>query len=86
LPAKRSVKKKKEKSFEEALSKLEEIVLELEEGDLSLEKALEKFNKGIELSRFCAHRLSQAEEKVKKLIKIAEGEFGTEPLDLEEEE
>jgi len=86
LTRKKSTSRKKEKSFEEALRKLEKIVLELEEGELSLEEALKKFEDGIELSRFCTQKLTRAEEKVKKLIKTAEGGFKTQPLDMEEEE
>ena len=65
--------------------KLEEIVLQLEEGELSLEEALKKFEEGVELSRFCTEKLARAEEKVKRLIKTAEGKFKTVPIDLEEE-
>ncbi|MCK4225249.1 MAG: exodeoxyribonuclease VII small subunit [candidate division Zixibacteria bacterium] len=83
LNSKKSTSRKKKRNFEEALRKLEKIVLELEEGELSLEEALEKFEEGIELSRFCTQKLTQAEEKVKKLIKTAEGEFKTQPLDME---
>ncbi len=78
-------KSTKEKTFEEALSQLEKIVLELEEGELSLEEALKKFEEGIELSRFCTQKLTQAEEKVVMLTKTVQGEFKTEPLDLEQE-
>ena len=86
MTGKKSTSRIKEKSFEEALKELEEIVLELEEGELSLEEALKKFEEGIELSRFCTQKLTRAEEKVKRLIKTAEGEFKTQPLDLEEKE
>lgn len=85
MAGKKSTQGKKEKSFEEALSQLEKIVLELEEGELSLEEALKKFEEGIELSRFCTQKLTQAEEKVEKLTKTAQGEFKTKPLDVEEE-
>lgn len=86
MARKKFTSRKKEKSFEEALRKLEKIVLELEEEEVSLEEALKKFEEGIELSRFCTQKLTRAEEKVKKLVKTAEGEFKTQPLDLEEEE
>ena len=86
MTGKKSAKRKKDLGFEEALSKLERIVLELEEGDLSLEEALEKFKQGIELSRFCTQKLTRAEEKVRKLIQTTQGEFKTAPVDLEEEE
>ena len=85
MTGRRSVRGKKEKNFEEALVKLEEIVLQLEEGELSLEEALKKFEEGVELSRFCTEKLAQAEEKVKRLIKTAEGKFKTVPVDLEGE-
>jgi exodeoxyribonuclease VII small subunit len=85
LTGRRSVRGRKEKNFEEALTQLEEIVLELEEGELSLEDALAKFEEGVELSRFCTKKLTGAEEKVKKLIKTAQGKFKTVPLDLEGE-
>ena len=85
MTGRRSVRGKKEKNFEEALVKLEEIVLQLEEGELSLEEALKKFEEGVELSRFCTEKLAQAEEKVKKLIKTAEGKFRTVPADPEGE-
>ena len=78
--------KKKEMSFEEALNKLEQIVLELEEGELSLEEAVEKFEQGIDLSRMCMQKLTRAEEKVKKLIKTSKGEFKTEPLEMNQEQ
>jgi exodeoxyribonuclease VII small subunit len=85
LTVKKSAKEKKEKSFEEALNRLEAIVLELEEGELSLEEAVKKFEEGVELSSFCTKKLTQAEEKVEKLVKTAKGEFKTGPLDLKEE-
>ncbi len=78
-------KSARDKSFEEAINQLEKIVTELEEGELSLEEALKMFEEGIELSRFCTHKLTQAEEKVEKLIKTAQGEFKTVPLDAEDE-
>ncbi|UCB52050.1 MAG: exodeoxyribonuclease VII small subunit [Candidatus Zixiibacteriota bacterium] len=86
MTGRRSTRGRKEKSFEAALAKLEEIVFELEEGELSLEEALKKFEEGVELSRFCTQKLTQAEEKVNKLIKTAEGKFKTVPVDLEGEE
>jgi len=86
LAVKKSAQRKKEKNFEEALRKLEKIVLELEEGDLSLEEAMKKFEEGVDLSQFCTQKLTQAEAKVKKLIKTTEGEIKTKPFDLQEEE
>jgi len=72
-------------NFESALKRLEEIVQKLEEGNLSLDDSLKLFEEGIQLSRFCTKKLSEAEKKVEKLIKIGE-EFKLEPLDVEEDE
>ncbi|KPL00758.1 MAG: hypothetical protein AMJ90_07795 [candidate division Zixibacteria bacterium SM23_73_2] len=76
---------KKEKSFEEALKRLEEIVEKLEQGELTLDKSLELFEEGIDLSRSCTKKLTQAEKRVEKLLKLGE-EFKLEPLDFEEED
>ena len=55
------------KDFESALSELEAIVKTLEEGDLSLERSLELFERGVQLSRFCHARLEDAERRVEIL-------------------
>ncbi len=71
-------------NFEDALKRLEQIVQKLEEGELSLEESLKLFEEGIEISRFCTKKLSDAEKKVEKLIKMGEG-FQTRKMELEEE-
>jgi len=60
---------KKEKSFEAALKRLEEIVSEMERGDLSLDATLKKFNEGMGLSQFCSRKLDEAEKKIEILVK-----------------
>jgi exodeoxyribonuclease VII small subunit len=55
------------KDFESAIAELETIVKTLEEGDLPLEKSLELFERGIELSRYCHGRLEQAERRIEIL-------------------
>lgn len=55
------------KDFESAISELERIVKTLEEGDLALEKSLELFERGVELSRFCHGRLEAAERRLEIL-------------------
>lgn len=60
-------------SFEEAMKDLEEIVLELESGDLSLDKSIEKFKKGIELSNHCNKLLEDAEKTVSILVEQSDG-------------
>ena len=54
-------------SFERALEQLEELVTELEGGELSLEASLETFERGISLVRLCAERLERAELRVTQL-------------------
>lgn len=54
----------KEMNFEQALARLEEVVKELEDGRLPLEKSLELFEEGIRLSRICEGRLDAAEQRI----------------------
>jgi len=54
--------------FEEALKKLEEIVDELEKGDLPLEETIKKFEEGVRLCKICKEKLEKAEMKVEKLM------------------
>ena len=61
-------------NLEKALADLEEIVEELESGDLPLEKAMKKFEEGIKLTRNCQTALKDAEQKVEILLKSAGGE------------
>ena len=66
--------KKQAIDLEKALSDLEELVEELESGDLPLEKALKKFEEGIKLTRGCQAALKEAEQKVEVLLNSAGGE------------
>lgn len=61
------------KSFETSLEALEQIVQELEQGDLPLEKSLDLFEQGIRLSRECQERLSQAERRIEVLLRDNQG-------------
>ena len=65
---------KKITNLEKALADLEELVEELESGDLPLEKAMKKFEEGIKLTRSCQAALKDAEQKVTILLKSAGGE------------
>ena len=55
------------KDFEAAIAELEAIVKKLEEGDLPLEKSLELYERGVQLSRFCHARLEDAERRIEVL-------------------
>ena len=61
------------KSFEASLEALEQIIHELERGDLPLEKSLELFEQGIRLSSQCQERLSQAERRIEVLLRDNQG-------------
>ena len=61
-------------NLEKALADLENLVEELESGDLPLEKAMKKFEEGIKLTRSCQKALKDAEQKVEILLKSAGGE------------
>lgn len=59
---------KMEMSFEEALTELEKVVLELEGGQLSLDESISCYEKGMRLSKICQQKLDESESKVAKLI------------------
>ncbi len=61
------------KSFEQAMEQLEQIVDQMEQGELTLEETLAKFEEGMKLSQFCLEKLNQAEQKLKKLVKTEDG-------------
>lgn len=56
------------KTFESSLARLEEITRELENGDLTLENSLKKFDEGIKLADFCNTKLTEAKAKVEILL------------------
>ena len=59
---------KKEKSFEENLKDLEEIVTKLESGEVPLDDAIKEFTKAMELSKKCDQKLKSAEEAITKIV------------------
>ena len=70
------------KSFEEQIEELEQIVNELEKGDLNLEDSVSKFEQGIKLSKQCNKTLEEAEKKITILVnqdgEVKEENFETE--------
>ncbi len=70
-------------NFEKAMSQLEELVEDMEQGDMPLEDALKHFEKGISLAADCQQALSKAEQKVSQLIE-KNGELLEKPFDIEE--
>ncbi|MFO7708979.1 MAG: exodeoxyribonuclease VII small subunit [Desulfobacterales bacterium] len=71
------------KSFEQALKLLEQIVVELESGDLPLEQSIRKFEEGMELSRFCAQKLEETERKITQLIQDGSGAIAEKPFETD---
>lgn len=67
------------KTFEAALSRLEQITEELESGDLSLDASLKKFDEGIKLADYCNTRLAEARTKVDILLE-KDGQIEIEPF------
>lgn len=59
---------KKELSFEENLTNLEEIVRKLESGETPLDEAIKEFNKAMQLAKVCDDKLKQAEEIITKIV------------------
>lgn len=76
-----------EMKLEKAMRRLEDIVEELEKGELDIDKSLEIFEEGIKMSRLCSKKLNEAEAKIEKLTRNEKGELITElfPVDKEED-
>lgn len=70
-------------SFEKALEQLEEIVRQLERGDVALDKSVEIYERGEALKRRCESLLKQAEARIQKITLTADGRpEGVAPLDV----
>jgi exodeoxyribonuclease VII small subunit len=68
------------KSFEDALRELEEILGEIENGELGLEESLVKYERGNFLIQHCRGVLGSAEKQIELLSRSADGGLGSEPL------
>jgi len=71
----------KDVKFETALSRLEEIVKKLEDGDMPLDDSLKLFEEGVKLSRTCDQKLQAAERRIEILLKDEEGNLSTLPFE-----
>jgi exodeoxyribonuclease VII small subunit len=69
----------KSKSFEDSMEKLEQIVSEMESGELSLDAMIKRFEEGQGLIKFCSSKLNEVERKIEKLLN-KDGEPETEPF------
>ena len=75
-----------QKTFESSIKRLEEIVHDLEKGDLSLEDSLKVFEEGMGLIKFCSERLEEVQQKVTMLVKEGGGKYVQEPFEIEKNE
>ncbi|NLA58522.1 MAG: exodeoxyribonuclease VII small subunit [Firmicutes bacterium] len=71
------------KTFEENFARLEEIIKELEKGDVSLEESLSLFEEGVQLVRRCSRQLEAAEARIAQLVVNEAGEPSIVPFDLD---
>lgn len=78
-----SRKKEKEPTFEQGVARLEELIEELEGGELDLDKSLAVFEEGVKLSRRLNRKLDEAEKKLELLLKDEDGGLLTEKFSLE---
>lgn len=69
----------KEQKFEDMMKKLEEIVRDLESGDMPLDESLKKYEEGMGLIKICRKRLEETKRKVELLVK-KDGKAGLEPF------
>ena len=68
------------KTFESALEDLEQVVEQLESGELSLEDALAAFERGVGLVKYCNEKLNEVEKKIDLLVKDKEGKLQLKPF------
>lgn len=70
-------------SFEDALSELEVIVSQLQEGNVSLEESIDIYARGSQLRRHCEAKLRDAQEKIEKIVPNEDGSVVSEKVDVE---
>jgi exodeoxyribonuclease VII small subunit len=70
-------------SFEIALKELEGIVKQLETGEAKLEEALELFERGVKLTKYCSQKLDEAEKKIETLVRDSQGQYKAVPFEPE---
>ncbi|MEN7972303.1 MAG: exodeoxyribonuclease VII small subunit [Verrucomicrobiota bacterium] len=74
---------KKNADFEKSLARLEELVEEMESGELSLEEMIKHFEEGSGLVGVCSKKLNEVEQKIEKLVK-KDGELKEVPFETAE--
>lgn len=74
----------KKKSFEQALNRLEEIIENIENDEITLEESVKLYKEGIELSVFCGESLKKTENEIMLLKQKADGVFEEIPFESTE--
>ena len=73
-------------TFEDGLHRLEQLVDQLEAGNLGLEESLKVFEEGVGLARLCARYLDEAEKRIELLTRDEAGALTTEAFPLSEDD
>ncbi|MEK4511666.1 exodeoxyribonuclease VII small subunit [Paenibacillus anaericanus] len=79
------MKQEKQINFEDAMNQLEDVVSQLENGDVPLEKAIDLFQKGMQLSQLCSQKLAQVERKIEMIVEN-DGDIEKKPFAPQSEE
>ena len=74
-------KEKTEPGFEEALTRLETIVEEMEAGTMDLDAMVGAFEEGQRLIKLCTQRLNEVERRIETLVKGQDGQETTAPFE-----
>jgi exodeoxyribonuclease VII small subunit len=70
-------------SFEEAMAELETIVRDLESGNKKLEESIDAYSRGANLKAHCAAKLRDAQLRVERIARTADGEVTAAPTDID---
>ncbi|MGE5269207.1 MAG: exodeoxyribonuclease VII small subunit [Thiohalocapsa sp.] len=70
-------------SFEDALAELEQIVRRLEAGQVRLDEAIQCYERGAQLKQHCEQKLSEAQQRVDRIVIGPNGAIGAEPAKLD---
>ncbi len=79
-------KKEKEILFEDYLKKLEKIVQQLEEGELTLDESVKLYEEGMSISKICLEKLNKAKQKIEQLVVEGEEKYSLKPFSIKKGE
>lgn len=79
-------KKEKEILFEDYLKKLEKIVQQLEEGELTLDESVKLYEEGMSISKICLEKLNKAKQKIEQLVVEGGEKYSLKPFSIKKGE